>query len=130
MALPELTLFGDQPRLVEIWQNLVENACKFMGGQPEPRLELGARGSGRNTVFYVRDNGIGIESQYLEKVFGLFEKLDRNAEGTGLGLALVRRIVELNGGKIWAESQGRGLGTCISFTLPGAVRDDWEGALS
>jgi PAS domain S-box-containing protein len=128
--LPKLTLFGDQARLVEIWQNLVENACKFMGGQPEPRLELGARGSGRNTVFYVRDNGIGIESQYLEKVFGLFEKLDRNAEGTGLGLALVRRIVELNGGKIWAESQGRGLGTCISFTLPGAVRDDWEGALS
>jgi PAS domain S-box-containing protein len=128
--LPALTLFGDQARLVEIWQNLVENACKFMGDQPEPRLELGARGSGRGTVFYVRDNGIGIESQYLEKVFGLFEKLDRNVEGTGLGLALVRRIVELNGGKIWAESQGCGLGTCISFTLPGAVRDDWEGTLS
>jgi len=128
--LPELTLFGDQARLVEIWQNLVENACKFMGDQPEPRLELGARGSGRGTVFYVSDNGVGIESPYLEKVFGLFEKLDRNAEGTGLGLALVRRIVELNGGKIWAESPGAGLGTCISFTLPGAVRDDGEGALS
>jgi len=128
--LPELTLFGDQARLVEIWQNLVENACKFMGDQLEPRLELGARGSGRGTVFYVCDNGVGIESQYLEKVFGPFEKLDRNAEGTGLGLALVRRIVELNGGKIWAESQGPGLGTCVSFTLPGAVRDDREGALS
>lgn len=128
--LPGLTLFGDQARLVEIWQNLVENACKFMGDQPEPRLELGARGRGRWTIFFVRDNGIGIEHQYLEKVFGLFEKLDRNAEGTGLGLALVQRIVELNGGKIWTQSQGCGLGTCISFTLPGAVRDDWEGSLS
>ena len=122
-ALPELTLCGDQPRLVEIWQNLVENACKFMGEQAAPLVEIGARGSGRATVFYVRDNGVGIAPQFLEKVFGLFEKLDRNAAGTGLGLALVRRIVELDGGKIWAESPGAGQGTCISFTLPGAVRE-------
>jgi PAS domain S-box-containing protein len=127
VALPELALFGDQARLVEIWQNLVENACKFMGEEPHPRIEIGARGSGRGTVFFVRDNGIGIEAQYLEKVFGLFEKLDRGAQGTGLGLALVRRIVELNGGKIWAESPGPGAGTCISFTLPGAVRANPQG---
>jgi signal transduction histidine kinase len=127
LELPELVLFGDQPRLVEIWQNLLENACKFLGDQPEPCIEIGAREGGPATVFFVRDNGIGIEAAYLEKVFGIFEKLDQSAEGTGLGLALVRRIVELNGGKIWAESRGRGEGTCFNFTLPSAVRSGPQG---
>ena len=119
-APPGLTLFGDQPRLVEIWQNLVENACKFMGDQEQPVIRIGAQEGGRGTVFFVSDNGVGIEPKYQEKVFGLFEKLDRNVGGTGLGLALVRRIVELYGGKIWVESHGAG--SCFRFTLPGAVR--------
>jgi len=130
LELPALTLCGDHPRLVEIWQNLLENACKFMGDQSEPRIAVLARGEGPQTVFSVSDNGIGIEPQYQEKVFGLFEKLDRGAEGTGLGLALVRRIVELNGGKIWAESAGRGEGTSIHFTLPKAVRLERGGDIS
>lgn len=124
VTVPGIGLFGDRPRLVEIWQNLVENACKFMGGQVLPRIEVGAEERGRQTIFYVSDNGVGIEPQYQEKVFGLFEKLDQNVEGSGLGLALVKRIVELNGGKIWVESHGRGKGTCFRFTLPGAVRDN------
>jgi signal transduction histidine kinase len=118
----DVALYGDRQRLVEIWQNLLENACKFMGDQAHPRIEVGAEGRGRDTVFFVRDNGMGIEPQYHEKIFGLFEKLDKDVEGTGLGLALVRRIVELNGGKIWIESQGSGQGACFRFTLPEASR--------
>jgi PAS domain S-box-containing protein len=122
VAIPDITLFGDRPRLVEIWQNLLENACKFMGEQAHPLIEIGFEEQGRRTLYFVRDNGIGIEQQYQEKIFGLFEKLDRNSEGTGLGLALVKRIVELNGGTIRVESQGRGLGSCFSFTLPACLQ--------
>jgi len=121
--VPDILLFGDRPRLVEIWQNLVENACKFMGDQAHPRIEIGIERLAGDVVFFVRDNGVGIESEYQDKVFELFEKLNKNVEGTGLGLAIVRRIVELNGGKIWMESPGRGQGTCFRFTLPGPVKN-------
>ena len=114
-------LEGDRPRLREIWQNLVENACKFMGNQAKPRIELGVERHGPETVFFVRDNGMGIEPRYQTKVFGLFEQLNPKGEGTGMGLALVKRIVELYGGRIWIESSGSGQGATILFTLPGAV---------
>lgn len=123
----DVVLFGDSLRLGEVWQNLVENACKFRGDQAQQRIEIGATGQGRDTVFFVRDNGIGIEPRHQEKIFGLFEKLDPESEGTGLGLALVKRIVELYGGKIWVESQGIGHGSCFCFTLPGAVRETGNG---
>jgi signal transduction histidine kinase len=71
-------------------------------------------------VFYVQDNGIGIDPKYQQKVFGLFEKLDPAAAGTGIGLALVKRIVEVHGGSIWVESAGSGCGTTFCFTLPDA----------
>jgi len=117
----DMLLRGDRHRLAEIWQNLVENACKFMGDQKEPRVEIGVETRGAETVFFVRDNGIGIDPRYHAKVFNLFEKLDPRAEGTGLGLALVKRIVELHQGRIWVESLGQGQGACFCFTLPGAV---------
>ena len=69
-------------------------------------------------VFYVQDNGIGIEPRYHQQVFGLFEKLEANGEGTGIGLALVKRIVEVHGGRVWVESQGAGQGATFCFTLP------------
>jgi PAS domain S-box-containing protein len=116
-----VTLCGDRLRLDEIWQNLVDNACKFMGDQKEPRIEIGAETSDAETVFFVRDNGIGIDPRHQAKVFGLFEKLDPKAEGTGVGLALVKRIVELYAGRIWLKSKGAGQGTCFYFTLPEAV---------
>ncbi|TRO80494.1 PAS domain S-box protein [Trichloromonas acetexigens] len=114
-------LFGDRPRLLEIWQNLIENAVKYMGDQGAPRIRLGVEETGGEIVFFVRDNGMGIDPRYREKIFGLFEKLDAKSEGSGLGLALVKRIVELYGGRIWVESEGAGKGSCFRFTLPGAL---------
>jgi signal transduction histidine kinase len=114
-------LFGDRSRLVEIWQNLVENACKFMADQPKPRIEIGVEQRGAETVFFVRDNGAGIDPRYHEKVFSLFEKLNPKIEGTGMGLALVKRVVELHKGRIWVESGGPGQGSNFLFTLPAAV---------
>ena len=83
-------------------------------------------GSGRETRFYVRDNGMGIDPQDIEKIFGIFVELDQAREGTGLGLALVKRIVELYRGNIQAESEGPGRGACFRFTLPEAVRPQVE----
>ena len=84
---------GDRPRLVEVMQNLVDNAAKFMGEQSAPLIEIGTRKHGTEQMFFVKDNGIGIEPVYRERVFGLFDKLDPHSEGTGVGLALARRIV-------------------------------------
>jgi signal transduction histidine kinase len=116
---PDLPLvFGDRPRLLEVLQNLIDNAVKFMGDQPEPVIEIGFRQEGGESVFYVHDNGIGIEPQYHEKVFGLFDRLDPAVDGTGVGLALVKRIIEVHGGRICVESEGRGKGSTFCFTLP------------
>ena len=110
-------LYGDRRRLVEVFQNLLDNAVKFMGDQPAPCVEIGARPQGADTVVFVRDNGIGIDPRHQHKLFGLFEKLDPGAEGTGMGLALARRIVEVHGGRMWVESEGAGKGATFSFTM-------------
>ena len=109
---------GDRMRLVQVYQNLLDNAVKFMGDQPEPRIEVGCRRDGDEPVFFVHDNGMGIDPAYHEKVFGLFERLEAGRGGTGIGLALVRRIVEIHGGRVWIESDGQGQGAAFCFTLP------------
>jgi len=110
-------LYGDRPLLVEVFQNLVDNAVKFMGDQAAPLVEIGVEPKGDEWVFFVRDNGIGIDPRHQGKVFGLFEKLNPDTEGNGIGLAMMRRIVEVHGGKIWLESAGSGKGTTFRFTL-------------
>jgi signal transduction histidine kinase len=111
-------VFGDRPRLVEVLQNLLDNAAKFMGSQSQPRIEIGQRGEENGfAVFFVRDNGIGIAAEHHERIFGLFNKLDVQSEGTGIGLALVKRIIEVHGGRIWVESEA-GKGATFLFTLP------------
>lgn len=128
---PDLPIvFGDRVRLVEVVQNLLDNACKFMGEQPRPRVEIGTCGTDTDgkPILFVRDNGIGIDPQHHDKIFSLFNKLDPQSEGTGIGLALVKRIVETHGGRIWVESPGKGGGTTFCFTLP-VKEPDTQGAM-
>jgi signal transduction histidine kinase len=113
-------VIGDHQRLLEVVQNLIDNAAKFMGNQPSPRIEIGQHGTRDGMpIFYVRDNGIGISPEFHENIFGLFNKLDARSEGTGIGLALVKRIIEFHRGTIWVESEP-GKGTTFFFTLPTA----------
>ena len=118
-----VVLYGDRTRLVEVFQNLVDNAAKFMGDEPAPRVEIGVEHTGEDLVLFVRDNGIGIDPQLQPMLFGLFNKLDPETEGMGIGLALVKRILELHGGRIWVESEGLGKGTTFRFTLAKTRRD-------
>lgn len=112
-----LEVMCDKLRLLEVVQNLVENAVKFMGSQPAPLIQIGAdRLESGLTVFYVKDNGIGIAPQFHEYIFGLFNRLNPAIDGTGIGLALVKRIIEVHGGQIWVESQP-GQGAAFYFTL-------------
>jgi signal transduction histidine kinase len=111
-------VYGDKPRLVETLQNLIDNASKYMGSQLNPLIEIGQQGEENGLlIFFVRDNGMGIEAAHHERIFGLFEKLDIKSEGTGVGLALVKRIIEVHGGRIWVESVP-GQGSTFYFTLP------------
>ncbi|HVU04276.1 MAG TPA: PAS domain-containing sensor histidine kinase [Polyangiaceae bacterium] len=114
---------GDRGRLVQVFQNLIENAVKYMGNQSDPRIEIGVRSLTPERVdCFVRDNGIGVDPAYAEKIFGLFEKLDPKAEGTGVGLALVRRILDFHGGGIHVESDGKS-GSSFVFHLPVTRRE-------
>lgn len=114
--LPEV--IGDESRLSEVFQNLIENAVKFMGEQPAPKVEIGWRQEGYQKIVFVKDNGIGLESRYAEKIFGLFEQLNPKINGTGIGLAVVKRIIEVHGGRVWVESAGNSSGCCFCIMLP------------
>ncbi|MCH8043453.1 MAG: GHKL domain-containing protein [Planctomycetes bacterium] len=108
---------GDRNRLREVLQNLIENALKFTSQSQSPHIQVGARRDADQTVIYVKDNGIGISPEYHQRVFDLFEQLDHGAEGTGVGLAIVKRVIEVHGGRIWVESAGADRGTTFCFTL-------------
>lgn len=123
------TYWGDPLRLLEVFQNLIENAIKFMGDQPSPRIEISARSKGEMIECKVRDNGMGIEPAYHDRVFNLFERLDPQIEGTGIGMALVKRIIEAHEGEIRVESDGLEQGCSIVFTLPIKSMDE-VGAIS
>ncbi len=112
------TVWADEARIREVLQNLVENASKFTGNQDQPIIEVGYIPGDEEWTFFVRDNGIGIESRFHDSIFGLFNKLNPNCEGTGIGLSLVRRIIEFHNGRIWVESSGLGTGSTFYFTLP------------
>jgi PAS domain S-box-containing protein len=111
---------GDRGRLVEVLQNLLDNAARFAGANEPPLVAIGVRESSGAPVFFVRDNGPGIEPRYHDRIFRLFETLDPSSGGSGVGLAIVQRIVELHGGRVWVESEGQGKGATFCFTLAGA----------
>jgi signal transduction histidine kinase len=116
--IEDIRVIGDHTRLIEVIQNLVDNAVKFMGPHPNRIITIGSTKNERDErIFYVKDNGIGIAPEYHERIFGLFNKLNANTEGTGIGLTLVKRIIEIHGGRIWLESQPA-QGAAFYFTLP------------
>ena len=123
----EIRLESDQPavvaepqRLTEVFQNLISNAVKFMGDQQQPVIEIGARSEGDWVHCHVRDNGSGIAPEYQDRVFNLFERLETRIQGTGVGLAIVKRVIERHGGRVWIVSDGEGQGCSFEFTLRAA----------
>ena len=119
------TVYVDRLRISEVMQNLISNSIKFMGDQARPTIEIGTKGSDTDgkPIFFIRDNGIGIEPKYHERIFGLFNRLDPSIEGTGIGLTLIKRIIEIHGGRIWVESE-LGRGAEFLFTLPTSGNKD------
>jgi len=113
----------DRERIVEVFTNLIGNAIRYMGDQSKPKIEIGYRSD--ENIFFVRDNGIGIPPDQHEKVFDLFYKIDKKSEGSGAGLSIVKRIIEVHGGRIWIESEGKaGEGSTFYFTLPEPVVEE------
>lgn len=115
-ALP--TLQGDFGQIVRLFQNLLGNAIKFRGQTP-PRVHVSAERNGEEWVFSVRDNGIGLDPQFADRIFMVFQRLHGREDypGTGIGLAIARKIVEHRGGRIWVESEP-GKGATFRFTVP------------
>lgn len=111
-------LYGDRTRLREVFENLIDNAVKYSSTQSSPLIEIGTRQAKNEAIIFIKDNGIGIEERYQTRIFALFEKLNPNIEGTGIGLALVKRIVEVHGSRVWVESEGLGKGSTFCFTIP------------
>jgi PAS domain S-box-containing protein len=126
-GLPQVR--GDRARLVEVMQNLLDNAASCMGNQPDPWITVGVMDGDGEKVFFVKDNGVGIEPKFHERIFGLFNKLNPDSEGTGVGLALAKRIIQVHNSRIWVESE-LGQGAQFFFTLgqPKNIMDDKETA--
>ena len=127
MGAAEITIGSDMPsvtcdreRLIEVFYNLIENAVKFSLENAPIRIEILAHEAGDEVVCTVKDKGRGIERRYLDRIFMMFEQLDPSTPGSGVGLSLVKRIIQTHGGVITAESEGLGKGTTIKFTLPRA----------
>jgi light-regulated signal transduction histidine kinase (bacteriophytochrome) len=116
--LPEA--FGDGALLRQVWVNLLSHAEKFAGRKERPVVEVVGRREGDSVVYTVRDNGAGFDMTYVGKLFGVFQRLhgEEEFEGTGVGLAIVHRIVTRHGGRVWADSSV-GQGASFSFSLPG-----------
>ena len=112
------TIAGDPTMLRQVLENLIGNALKFSVGATQPIVEINSRTADGEVIYYVRDNGVGFDPHYTDQLFGMFRRLhnDREFPGTGVGLAIVKRLIERHGGRIWPQSQP-GSGATFFFTL-------------
>ena len=111
-------VYGNYEDLCLLMSKLIDNAIKFMGEQEYPMIHIGSNRKENDTVLFVEDNGIGILPDYHERVYKLFEKLDRDSSGVGVGLTIVKRIIDAHHGNIWIESEGKNKGSRFCFSLP------------
>lgn len=114
--MPEMS--ADYSLMYQVYQNLISNALKFSTENNRPRIEIGSSGTNGEEVYYVKDNGVGFNMDYYDKLFGVFQRLhsDKEFEGTGVGLAIVERIIQRHGGRVWADSE-ISRGSTFYFTL-------------
>jgi PAS domain S-box-containing protein len=114
-----LPAFADRSLIAQVWQNLISNALKYSGKKENPRIEIGSFNNNNSIVYYVKDNGAGFDMTYADKLFGAFQRLHSESEfeGTGIGLAIVKRIISRHFGKVWAEAK-RDEGATFYFSLP------------
>ena len=116
--LPEI--FGDRNRMIQVFSNFLDNAIKYMGDQPNPKITVSFEDNGDNTIFLVSDNGSGMDEHALKKLFTPFERFHDNVKGTGLGLYMVKQIAISHDGTITATSKGKEQGSTFKFILPKA----------
>jgi two-component system, chemotaxis family, sensor kinase Cph1 len=115
--LPEAR--ADAALLRQVWFHLLANAVKFTRSRPAARVEIGCQAAAGELVFFVRDNGVGFDMRYADRLFGVFQRLHtaNEFEGTGVGLAIVRRVIQRHGGRVWAEGRPDA-GATFYFSLP------------
>jgi light-regulated signal transduction histidine kinase (bacteriophytochrome) len=118
------SIHGDRNMLKQVFLNLISNAIKYSGKKEEPMIEIGSYQKDDQHIYYVKDNGAGFDMEYYQKLFGVFQRLHSNNEfeGTGVGLAIVQRIIMKHGGSVWAEGKVNE-GACFYISLPDTLNN-------
>ena len=120
--------YADPAFLKQVWINLISNAIKFTSKKKNPEIKIGGKSENRTNTYFIKDNGAGFNQEYVHKLFGVFQRLHTSDdfEGTGIGLAIVQRIISRHGGKVWAEGK-EGKGATFWFSLPVFKERETEG---